>query len=68
MILNIETATRNCSVALSQNGEVTALKEIAADGYLHSEKLHLFIEEVLKYSKATVKDLDAVAVSMGPGS
>ncbi len=68
LILNIETATRNCSVALSQNGEVTALKEIAADGYLHAEKLHLFIEEVLKHAKATVKDLDAVAVSMGPGS
>ncbi len=68
LILNIETATRNCSVALSEGGEVTVLKEIASDGYLHAEKLHVFIEDILKEAGKSFKDLLAVAVSMGPGS
>ena len=68
LILNIETATRNCSVALSLNGEVTAVREIAAQGYLHAEKLHVFIEECMAEVNKEVKDLNAIAVSMGPGS
>jgi tRNA threonylcarbamoyladenosine biosynthesis protein TsaB len=68
LILNIETATRNCSVALSNDGVVTSLAEIAGEGYLHAEKLHIFIEEVVQNAGFTLKDLNAVAVSMGPGS
>ena len=68
LILNIETATRNCSVALSKDGEVTSLAEIAGEGYLHAEKLHIFIEEVVQNAGFTLKELTAVAVSMGPGS
>jgi tRNA threonylcarbamoyladenosine biosynthesis protein TsaB len=67
-ILNIETATKNCSVAVAKDGVVTALKEYAGEGYAHAEKLHLFIEEALQQSGITFKDLSAVAVSMGPGS
>ncbi|SFA78685.1 tRNA threonylcarbamoyladenosine biosynthesis protein TsaB [Flavobacterium swingsii] len=67
-ILNIETATRNCSVALSQNGNVLACKEIAEAGYSHAEKLHVFIDEILKTNKLTFKDLSAIAISQGPGS
>lgn len=67
-ILNIETATRNCSVALSQNGNVIACKEIAEAGYSHAEKLHVFIDEILKENKLTFKDLSAIAISQGPGS
>ncbi|MEO8234705.1 MAG: tRNA (adenosine(37)-N6)-threonylcarbamoyltransferase complex dimerization subunit type 1 TsaB [Flavobacterium sp.] len=67
-ILNIETATKNCSVALSQNGDVIACKEIAEAGYSHAEKLHVFIEEILKENKLTFKDLSAIAISQGPGS
>ena len=40
LILNIETATKNCSVSLADEGEVVALKEYAGEGYLHAEKLH----------------------------
>ena len=67
-ILNIETATRNCSVALSQNGKTIAIKEIAEAGYSHAEKLHVFIDEILKENKLTFKDLSAIAISQGPGS
>jgi tRNA threonylcarbamoyladenosine biosynthesis protein TsaB len=67
-ILNIETATRNCSVALARNGTTIALREIAEEGYSHAEKLHVFIEELISESQITFKDLSAIAVSQGPGS
>lgn len=67
-ILNIETATRNCSVSIARNGEVIALKEVAETGYSHAEKLHVFIEEVLLESQLRFTDLQAIAVSQGPGS
>src|SRR5690606_19316041 len=68
LILNIETATRNCSVALSLDGGIVTIAEIAGEGYLHAEKLHVFIEEVVSKAGHTLKDINAVAVSMGPGS
>lgn len=67
-ILNIETATKNCSVSLAKNGETILCKEIAEQGYSHAEKLHVFIEDILKETAITVRDLKAVAVSKGPGS
>ena len=67
-ILNIETATKNCSVALAKNGETILCKEIAEQGFSHAEKLHLFIEEIIKEAGITFSDLNAVAVSQGPGS
>lgn len=67
-ILNIETATKNCSVSLALNGETILCKEIAEEGYSHAEKLHVFIEEIIKESRLNIKDLHAVAVSKGPGS
>lgn len=67
-ILNIETATKNCSVALAKNGETILCKEISELGYSHAEKLHVFIEEICKESSIQLKDLHAIAVSKGPGS
>jgi len=67
-ILNLETATRNCSVSLAKDGKTIALKEYAGEGYTHAEKLHVFIEDVLKEAGIDYKSLNAVAVSMGPGS
>ena len=43
-------------------------KEIAEQGYSHAEKLHVFIEEILKETGVSVQDLKAIAVSKGPGS
>ncbi len=67
-ILNIETATKNCSVCLAENGKSVVLTEYAGEGYSHAEKLHVFIEEALQKAGITFSELDAVAVSMGPGS
>jgi len=43
-------------------------KEIAEQGYSHAEKLHVFIEEILKETALSVRDLKAIAISKGPGS
>jgi len=67
-ILNLETATKNCSVALAKDGETIACKEIAAQNFSHAEKLHVFIEEILIENKIQFMDLKAIAVSQGPGS
>lgn len=67
-ILNIETATKNCSVSLAANGKTIAKRELAEAGYSHAEKLHVFIEEVLNEASITTSQLCAVAVSRGPGS
>jgi len=67
-ILQIETATRNCSVALAKDGQTILCKEIAESGYSHAEKLHVFIEEILQEAQLVFKDLSAIAVSQGPGS
>ena len=67
-ILNIETATKNCSVSLAKNGETVLFKEIAEQGYSHAEKLHVFIEEIVKEANVNFSEIKAVAVSKGPGS
>ena len=67
-ILNIETATKNCSVAIAQDGKTLLCKQIAESGYSHAEKLHVFIEELLLELQLNYKDLNAIAVSQGPGS
>lgn len=67
-ILNIETATKNCSVALAKDGKTVLCKEIAEEGYSHAERLHVFIEEIIREAGIQLKDLAAVAVSQGPGS
>ncbi|WP_017258623.1 tRNA (adenosine(37)-N6)-threonylcarbamoyltransferase complex dimerization subunit type 1 TsaB [Pedobacter arcticus] len=67
LILQIETATQTCSVALAQNGELLNVIE-KTDRNIHASNITLFIEEVLKQSNKSFKDLDAIAVSMGPGS
>ena len=68
LVLNIETATTNCSVSLSKDGETLVLKEDNSSGYSHAETLHVFIDEVFKISKIEPSKIDAVAVSKGPGS
>ena len=67
-ILNIETATKNCSVSLAKYGKTILTKEIAEQGYSHAEKLHVFMEEILSETGISARDLKAIAVSKGPGS
>jgi tRNA threonylcarbamoyladenosine biosynthesis protein TsaB len=67
-ILNLETSTTNCSVALSLNGELLLLKEDNSAQYSHAERLHLYIDAVLKETQTERSQIDAIAVSKGPGS
>ena len=68
LILNIETATKNCSVALAKDGKTLAIREIATQNFSHAEKLHVFIEELFLETNLKLQDLSAIAVSQGPGS
>ncbi|MGB1043068.1 MAG: tRNA (adenosine(37)-N6)-threonylcarbamoyltransferase complex dimerization subunit type 1 TsaB [Tenacibaculum sp.] len=68
VILNIETATKNCSVSLAENGKVIAIRELNDGNYSHAEKLHPFIQEIFDEAKITINDVAAIAVSKGPGS
>jgi len=67
-ILNIETTTTNCSVSLSFEGETLVLKEDYNNKYSHAERLHVYIDAVLKEANIKSGQLDAIAVSKGPGS
>ena len=67
-ILNIETTTTNCSVSLSLEGETLVLKEDYDNNYSHAERLHVYINSVLKEANINSSQLDAIAVSKGPGS
>lgn len=67
LILNIDTSTSVCSVALAKDGKVIALKE-SNEGLNHSILLGTYIDELFKEAQITPHQLDAVAISMGPGS
>lgn len=67
LILSIETATPVCSVALAKDNNVLGIKE-STEKNSHAEVVTVFIDELLKENKFTYSDLDAIAVSKGPGS
>tara|TARA_R110002050_G_scaffold149463_1_gene276056 strand:+ start:102285 stop:102971 length:687 start_codon:yes stop_codon:yes gene_type:complete len=66
-ILNIETSTTVCSIAIGVNGKAVAVNEIN-DGYSHAEEIQGLIEKSLAESGLKITDLDAISVSKGPGS
>ena len=67
MILCLETATPTCSVAINDGCKTIALRECKGQN-AHSEKITIFIKEVMDEVGLTYDQLDAVAVSKGPGS
>jgi tRNA threonylcarbamoyladenosine biosynthesis protein TsaB len=67
LILQIETATSSCSVALAKNGYVLAEKQVNQRN-IHAEVITLFIDELVGETGVVYQDIDAVAVSSGPGS
>jgi len=67
LILQIETATSCCSAALAKDGSILASREIN-ERNIHAEVITKFIEEVAAVVGIRLTDLDAVAVSCGPGS
>ena len=68
LLLAFDTATKHCAVVLAENGRVLAYRVDDAERFSHAEKLNVFIEAVLKDAGKSMKDLDAVAVGIGPGS
>ncbi|MDR1755528.1 MAG: tRNA (adenosine(37)-N6)-threonylcarbamoyltransferase complex dimerization subunit type 1 TsaB [Culturomica sp.] len=67
LILNIDTSTTVCSANLAKEGTVISLRE-NNDGLNHSLLLGLYVKELLEEQQIEAKQLDAVSVSMGPGS
>ena len=67
LILQIETATASCSVALARDGNILSVKQIN-ERNIHAEVITLFIEELVTSTGLRYADLDAIAVSCGPGS
>jgi len=67
VILNIETSTNVCSIALSKDFKILSLKE-SKEEKSHASLLNVFIEEIFKANNLTASGLDAVAVGKGPGS
>ena len=67
-ILHIETSTEQCGVALAQNTTILGSREVLENGFTHAKQLHTLIDEVLSECGLLPDQLDAVAVSEGPGS
>ena len=67
-ILNIETSTTNCSVALFNELNLIDCIEENTEDYSHSKSLHVFIDSILKKNKISPKELSAISVGKGPGS
>ena len=66
-ILCIETSTEICSVALAHGDKCVALKECNTNNS-HAKNMIPFVEEVLQQATIDKKQLDAIAVGVGPGS
>ena len=67
LILNIESATARCSIALARDGKLLQITE-TTEIYQHSARITLLIQECMQKANLALSDLDAVAVSKGPGS
>lgn len=67
LILCIETATPVCSAALVADGRVLSFRE-TSEPNAHSKSLTLFLQSMLEETGKHIQDLNAIAVSMGPGS
>lgn len=67
LILLLESATLNCSVAVARDGEVIATLEEQSHSFLHAEKLHLFARKLIE-EQGDAASWKAIAVSNGPGS
>jgi tRNA threonylcarbamoyladenosine biosynthesis protein TsaB len=67
LILNIESSTNICSVSIASKGKLLGIKE-NRDAKSHASLLTIFIRELLNQLQIDISNLDAVAVSKGPGS
>ncbi|PIF43828.1 tRNA threonylcarbamoyladenosine biosynthesis protein TsaB [Chryseobacterium sp. 52] len=67
-ILYLETSSKNCSVAISDDEKLLCLCEEVSDNYKQSESLHTYVEWALEGAGLSMKDIEAVSLGKGPGS
>lgn len=67
MILLIDTATKICSVSIAKAGQILTIQE-NREGFSHASQLTILIQKACEAVQIQLTDLDAVAVSIGPGS
>lgn len=67
-ILYLETSSRNCSVAISDDENLLCLCEEVSENYKQSESLHTFVEWALEGAGISMKEIEAVSLGKGPGS
>jgi len=67
-ILYLETSSKNCSVAISDNEKLLSVCEEVSDNYKQSESLHTFVEWALEGAGISMKQIQAVSLGKGPGS
>lgn len=68
VVLCIETATRLCSVAVGRDGVLLAERGLETDKHIHAESVSVFVDEVMREAGLAMREIDAVAVGIGPGS
>jgi len=68
MYLCLETATRNCSVALIKDNALVDLLEREETEFVHAEALHQMMQDLLDRNNLKPSDLNGIAVGIGPGS
>lgn len=66
-ILNIETSTNVCSVALSQDG-VCLYEDVNMEGPSHAQVLAGYVKNAVSFADSHAIPIDAIAISKGPGS
>lgn len=67
-LLHIETSTKVCSVAISENGHLIDVLEESSDQYIHGESLTVFIANICERNSWQLSQIDAIVVTGGPGS
>ncbi len=68
LILHLETSGKNCSVAVTKGTEILCSCEEMSEQFSHSKKLHTFIQWAMEGADISLKELNAISVSQGPGS
>lgn len=67
IILSLETSTQQCSVALHMNDELVAYQQLGLEKS-HANKLTVMVQDTMRQAELTMSEIDAIAVSQGPGS
>ena len=68
LILAIETATHQCTVALGRDGDVLAARSSRAAKQAPAASVNVFVDEVMREAGHALEELNAVAEAIGPGS